>query len=81
MTPEYKLLYHHMIPNFEAMKYRAGLVRPAACPMNFVKCLKSAEEGRLRLHGYNGPGGGTIHGRGQRRALEGQVVILSRAPF
>ena len=28
---------------------RAGLVRPAACPMNFVKCLKSAEEGRFRL--------------------------------
>ena len=70
-----------MIPNFEAMKYRAGLMRPAACPMNCVKCQKSAEEGRLRLLGNNGPGGGTIHGCGQRRALEGQVVILSWVPF
>ena len=33
-----------MIPNFEAMKYRAGLMRSASCLMNFVMCLKRAQE-------------------------------------
>ena len=60
-----------MIPNFEAMKYRAGLMRSASCPMYFVMCLKSALECDISNHYFDKTGEHTIHGCGQRRALEG----------
>ena len=45
-----------MIPNFEAMKYRAGLMRSASCPMYFVMCLKGSLECDISNHYFDKTG-------------------------